>query len=183
MHYTFIVYALNSLKCKIICKWRSLAIMAILASQVLLRENKKKIQQQNVTPVSIEPGISVIWIWCSALWAIKAYVTWEICKIFMWSCSIGQFKDIPSDTYLGSPERSLLDLKGWGPRFNTHWGNILLLNLFCFQIAKSLMPILPLLPIFCAWETSNEKQILWSIWTVEMTTTRSVALTKLLQNI
>ena len=35
--------------------------MAKLASQALLCENKK-IQQQNVTSVSIEPGTSTIWI-------------------------------------------------------------------------------------------------------------------------
>ena len=38
----------------------------------------KKIQQQNVTQVSIEPGVAVIWIWCSPLWAIEACVTWQI---------------------------------------------------------------------------------------------------------
>ena len=36
--------------------------MVILASQPLLCENKKKIQQQNVTEVSIEPETSAIWI-------------------------------------------------------------------------------------------------------------------------
>ena len=35
-------------------KYTTLAIMPILASEVLLRENKK-VQKQNVTPVSIEP--------------------------------------------------------------------------------------------------------------------------------
>ena len=51
--------------------------MAILASQALLRENKN-IEQQNVTPVSIEPRTSAIWILCSSLWAIEVCATEEI---------------------------------------------------------------------------------------------------------
>ena len=38
-------------------------------------------------PVSIEPGTSAIW--SDGLWAIQACATWEIWKIFMWSCSNG----------------------------------------------------------------------------------------------
>ena len=42
-------------------KHKKLTIIAILVSEVSLREIKK-IQQQNVTPVSIEPRTSAIWI-------------------------------------------------------------------------------------------------------------------------
>ena len=42
---------------------------------------QKKIQQQNVTPVSIEPRISAIRIWDSALWAIEACVAWDAHKL------------------------------------------------------------------------------------------------------
>ena len=38
-----------------------------------------------------------------------------------------QLKDIPVSTCLNTSERIELDLNGLGPRFNTHWGNILLL--------------------------------------------------------
>ena len=41
----------------------------------------------------------------------------------------------------------MLDLGSEVQWFNTHWGNILLLEFFCFQIVKPLIPILALLPI------------------------------------
>ena len=36
---------------------------------------KLKFQQQNVTPVSIEPVTSPILIWCFPLWATETYTT------------------------------------------------------------------------------------------------------------
>ena len=41
---------------------------------------KTKNPATNVTPVSIESMTSAIWIWCSAIWAIEACVTWHILK-------------------------------------------------------------------------------------------------------
>ena len=55
--------------------------------------------------------------------------------------------DLPSNTFLNSSERRAFDPNGWCHRFNTHWGNILLLDFICFHVVKSLMPILSLLPI------------------------------------
>ena len=54
---------------------------------------------------------------------------------------------ISISTCLNSSERRALDLNGWGPRFNTHWGNILLLD-FLFSHAKA-SDALDLLPILC----------------------------------
>ena len=48
-----------------------------------------------------------------------------------------QFKDIPSNICLYSSERTL-DKNGWGPRFNTDWGNILLLD-FWFSHGKAII--------------------------------------------
>ena len=46
----------------------------------------------------------------------------------------------------------MLDLESEVQWFNTHWGNILLLEFFCFYIVKPLMPILALLPISFNYE-------------------------------
>ena len=51
--------------------------------------------------------------------------------------------DLTSNTCLCSSERRALDPNGCGPRFNTHSGNILLLDFFCFHVIKPLMPLLP----------------------------------------
>ena len=40
--------------------------------------------------------------------------------------------------------------------FNPHWGNILSLELFCFHIAKPLIPTLELLPMLCVCEKLTE---------------------------
>ena len=42
---------------------------------------KQKVQQHNITSVSIEPRTSAIWIWHFALWAIEACVTLDILKL------------------------------------------------------------------------------------------------------
>ena len=46
----------------------------------------------------------------------------------------------------------MLDLGSEVQWFNTHWGNILLLEIFCFHIVKPLMSILALLPISFNYE-------------------------------
>ena len=58
-----------------------------------------------------------------------------------------KFKDLLSSTYQDSVERSMFELESEVQWFNIHWGNILLLEFFCFHIVKPLMPILALLPI------------------------------------
>ena len=63
-----------------------------------------------------------------------------------------KFKYLLSSTCQVSVERSMLDLGSEVQWFNTHWGNILLLEFFCFHIVKPLMPILPLLPISFNYE-------------------------------
>ena len=63
-----------------------------------------------------------------------------------------KFKDLLSSTCQVSVERSMLDLRSEVQWFNTHWGNILLLEFFCFHIVKPLMPILALLPISFNYE-------------------------------
>ena len=63
-----------------------------------------------------------------------------------------KFKDLLSSTCQVSVERSMLDLESEVQWFNTYWGNILLLEFFCFHIVKPLMPILALLPISFNYE-------------------------------
>ena len=117
-----------------------------LASKALIRKNKK-IQQQNVTPVSIEPGTSVIWIWCSPLWTIKACTTREIQDL----CTYGHALLVLTKRYQSKTEA--LDLNGWGPMFNTHWGNILLLD-FLFWCSKvSVCNIAIIANSLCLWKT------------------------------
>ena len=41
----------------------------------------------------------------------------------------------------------MLDLETYASGSIPTWGNILLLDLFCFHVVKNLMPILALLPI------------------------------------
>ena len=43
---------------------------------------KQKIQQGNVTPVSIEPRTSATWKWFSALWTIETCATWYISNLY-----------------------------------------------------------------------------------------------------
>ena len=63
-----------------------------------------------------------------------------------------KFKDLLSNTCQVSVERSMLDLEAEVQWFNTYWGNILLLEFFCFHIVKPLMPKLALLPISFNYE-------------------------------
>ena len=53
-----------------------------------------------------------------------------------------KFKDLLSSQV--SVERSMLDLESEVQWFNTHWGNILLLEFSCFHIVKPLVPLLPI---------------------------------------
>ena len=96
-------------------KKEKLAIMAILASTW----KQKKIQQQNVTPLSIEPGTSAIWTWCSPLWAkywgmcylgdLRAFyghaLYWYLSPRLKWSRNKRQYKDVPNSTFLDSSDR------------------------------------------------------------------------------
>ena len=52
-----------------------------------------------------------------------------------------------SNIQLDSSGNRASDLNDRDPRFNTYWGNILLLHFFCFQVVKILMSVLPLLLI------------------------------------
>ena len=53
----------------------------------------------------------------------------------------------------------MLDLKSVVQWFNTHWGNILLLDFFCFYKIKPLMPILALLPISFNYKKPRLQQL------------------------
>ena len=123
----------------------------------------------NNTPVTIEARISAIWIWFSPLWAIKTCVIVIYCNVLYvltkWSKSkvevIQEQKAIQD-----FPSSMCFHANGWGPRFNTHWGNILLLD-FLFSFVKPLMQKLPLLSILCVcekldWLANKEGSI--SLW-------------------
>ena len=56
---------------RVFLKHKKLPMMAIMAWDLLLRENEK-VHWQNVIPVSIEPRTSAIWIWRSARFICKA---------------------------------------------------------------------------------------------------------------
>ena len=53
----------------------------------------------------------------------------------------------------------MLDLESEIQWFNTQWGNILLVDIFCFYIVKPLMPILALLSISFNYEKPRLMQI------------------------
>ena len=78
--------------------------------------------------------------------AIMANANWDILKLslFMHHFNLGHFNlghlvkqiehtymkflDLPSNTCLNTSERRASDSNGWGPRFNNHWDNRLLLD-------------------------------------------------------
>ena len=62
----------------------------------------------------------------------------------------------------------MLDLESEIQWFNTQWGNILLVDIFCFHIVKPLMPILALLSISFNYEKPRLMQIAPSVVNVEM---------------
>ena len=70
-----------------------------------------------------------------------------------WCRNKRQFKDIPSSTCLDSSERKTLDLDGWGPRFNAHSGNILLLDFLTLHGKVSDANIAIIANFACSWKT------------------------------
>ena len=61
--------------------------------------------------------------------------------------------DLPSNTYFKCSERRASDPNDWGHRFNAHLGKIFLLDFFCSQVVKSVVPILPISAIL--WKTRS----------------------------
>ena len=79
------------------------------------------------------------------------------------SWSYQDLSDVPSNTCLNNSQRTASDLSSWGPRFNTHWGNNLLLDFFCFQVIEPVMRILPISAIL--WKTQTSKRKVSGIYT------------------
>ena len=121
--------------------------MPILASEAFFRE-KKKIQLQNATLVSIEP----LGFWfqvqhaplytnlafdfkietLSSLYSHALLILTKLSKSKHQVVHEQKFKDLLSSTCQVSVERSMLDLGSKVQWFNAHWGNILLLQFFVF---------------------------------------------------
>ena len=145
-----------------------MAILPILASEALFHENKK-FQFQNATPVSIEP--LDLWFQHVPLYTNLAFAckTETLSSLYSHALLIltksskskhqvvheQKFKDLLSSTCQVSVERSMLDLESEIQWFNTQWGNILLVDIFCFHKVKSLMPILALLSISYNYEKTR----------------------------
>ena len=121
--------------------------MPILASEALFRENKK-IQLQNATLVSIEPPNLWFQVQHAPLYTNLALAckTETLSSLYSHALLIltksskskdqvvheQKFKDLLSSTCQVSVERSMLNLRSEVQWFNTHWGNILLLEFFVF---------------------------------------------------
>ena len=121
--------------------------MPILASEALFCENKK-IQLQNATLVSIEP--QDLWyqvqhaplytnlaLACktetlSSLYSHALLILTKSSKSKHQMVHEQKFKDLLSSTCQVSVDRSMLDLGSKVQWFKTHWGNILLLEIFVF---------------------------------------------------
>ena len=124
-----------------------MAIMPILASEALFRENKKN-WLQNATLVSIEPLDLRFQVQHAPLYTnlAFAYKTETLSSLYSHALLIltkssksrhqvvheQKFKDLLSSTCQVSVERSMLDLGSEVQWFNSHWGNILLLEFFVF---------------------------------------------------
>ena len=121
--------------------------MSILVSEALFRENKK-FQLQSDTLVSIEPLDLWFQIQHAPLYTNLAFAckTETLSSLYSHALLIltksskskhqvvheQKFKDLLSSTCQVSVERSMLDLESEVQWFNTHWGNILLLEYFVF---------------------------------------------------
>ena len=121
--------------------------MPILASEALFCDNKKD-QLQNATLVNIEPldlwfQIQHAPLYTNVAFACKTETSGSLyihalLILTKWSKSKHQvvheqkFKDLLSSTCWVSVEGSMLDLESEVQWFNTHWGNILLLEFFVF---------------------------------------------------
>ena len=145
--------SLNSVKTfrenpiRVFSKCTRMAKMPILASEALFCENKK-FQLQNATLVSIEPLNLGFQVQHAPLYTNLAFAckTETLSSLYSHALLIltksskskhqvvheQKFKDLLSSTCQVSVERSMLDLKSEVQWFNTHWGNILLLEFFVF---------------------------------------------------
>ena len=124
-----------------------MAIMPILASEALFRENKKN-WLQNATLDSIEPLDLRFQVQHAPLYTNLAFAckTETLSSLYSHALLIltksskskhqvvheQKFKDLLSSTCQVSVEGSMLDLGSEVQWFNTHWGNILLLEIFVF---------------------------------------------------
>ena len=109
--------------------------------------------------MSIESGTSAIWIWFSPIWAVEPCVT---CSCFInsnWIIYIQDWSDVGTKDNLRTSQvaHALMaqggDLYGWGPRFNIHWDNTLLLE---FSFLRSNSPdanIVIITNFVCLWKT------------------------------
>ena len=141
--------------------------MPILASEALFYKNKK-IQLQNATLVCIEPLDLWFQVQHAPLYTNLAFAckTETLSSLYSHALLIltksskskhqvvheQKFKDLLSSICQVSVERSMLDLESEVQWFSTHWGNILIVDIFCFHIVKPLMSILALLPISFNYE-------------------------------
>ena len=116
-------------------------------------------KQQNVTRVSIESGTSAIWIWFSPTWAVEPCVT---CSCFInsnWIIYIQDWSGVGTKDNLRTSQvaRTLMaqggDLYGWGPRFNIHWDNTLLLEFSFSRSNLSDTNIVIITNFVCLWKT------------------------------
>ena len=132
---------------RVFSKCTSVAIMPILASEALFRENKNN-WLQNATLVSIEPLDLRFEVQHAPLYTNLAFVckTETLSSLYSHALLIltklskskhqvvheQKFKDLLSSTCQVSVERSMLDLGSEVQWYNTHWGSILLLEFFVF---------------------------------------------------
>ena len=125
--------------------------MPILATEALFRENKN-IQLQNAILVSIEPldlwfQVQHDLLYTNLAFACKTEILSSLYShtlLILTKSSKSKhqvvheqmFKDLLSSTCQVSVERSMLDLGSEVQWFNTHWGNIFLLD-FLFSHSKA----------------------------------------------
>ena len=124
-----------------------MALIPILASGAFFVKTKKN-QLQNATLVSIEPLDLWFQVQHAPLYTNLAFAckTETLSSLYIHALLIRtksskskhqvvheqKFKDLLSSTCQVSVERSMLDLRSEVQWFNTHWGNILLLEFFVF---------------------------------------------------
>ena len=106
---------------RVFSKCTRMAIMPILASEALFRENKK-------TNFAFACRTETL----SSLHSHALLILTKSSKSKHQVVHEQKFKDLLSSTCQVSVERSMLDLGSEVQWFNTHWGNILLLEFFVF---------------------------------------------------
>ena len=131
---------------RVFSKCTRMAIMPILASEALFHENKKisvtrcPSEYWTTGPLILSPTCSLytnLAFACktdtlSSLYSHVLLILTKSSKSKHQVVHEQKFKDLLSSTCQVSVERSLLDLESEVQWFNTHWGNIFLLEYFVF---------------------------------------------------